>query len=132
MDHHQLLAWIDGYERAWRTPGTAGLGELFADNATYLHSPYADPVVGLEAIETMWDAERDGPDDGFTMTRQVVAAEGDTGVARVVVRYAGPPAQEYTDLWVVRLDPDGRCREFEEWPFWPGAGWSARAAESDE
>lgn len=132
MDHKQLLAWIDGYERAWRAAGTDGLAELFAGDATYRHSPYADPVVGLEAIAAMWEAERDGPDEVFTMTREVVAAEGDTGVARLVVTYAGPPAQEYTDLWVVRLDPDGRCGEFEEWPFWPGASWSARAAESGE
>ncbi|WP_327035397.1 hypothetical protein [Micromonospora ureilytica] len=28
--------------------------------------------------------------------------------------------QEYRDLWVMRFADDGRCRSFEEWPFWPG------------
>jgi len=30
--------------------------------------------------------------------------------------------QAYLDLWIVRLDADGRCRHFEEWPFWPTKG----------
>jgi hypothetical protein len=28
--------------------------------------------------------------------------------------YKEPPSV-YSNLWVVRLDPDGRCREFTEW-----------------
>jgi hypothetical protein len=126
MTRDDLLAWIDRYERAWRAAGTDALGSLFADAATYRHSPYDDPVVGLPAIATMWDADRDGPDETFTMTREIVAVDGNTGVARIVVRYGDPVAQEYTDLWVVRLDPDGRCRDFEEWPYWPGRSWTAR------
>jgi ketosteroid isomerase-like protein len=131
MDHHELLGWIDGYERAWRTPGTAGLADLFAPDATYRHSPYAEAVVGLEALARSWEAERDGPDEVFTMTREVVAVDGDTGVARVVVRYGDPLRQEYTDLWVVRFASDGRAREFEEWPFWPGASWSAGGTQAE-
>jgi mannose-6-phosphate isomerase-like protein (cupin superfamily) len=125
MDATRFLAWIDDYERAWRAPGTASLERLFADDATYLHSPYAPPHVGLPAIAQMWEAERAGPDEVFTMTREVVSVSGDTGVARVDVRYGEPRRQEYRDLWVVRFGPDGRATHFEEWPFWPGGGWSA-------
>jgi hypothetical protein len=39
-------------------------------------------------------------------------------VARIEVDYA--TGAEYRDLWIVRFDEDGRCREFEECPFWPG------------
>lgn len=127
MTRDQLLTWIDGYERAWRTAGADALGTLFTETATYRQSPYADPVVGLPAIAAMWDAERDGPDEVFTMTREVVAVEGDTGVARVVVQYGDPVVQEYTDLWVVQLDADGRCRDFEEWAYWPDRSWTARS-----
>jgi hypothetical protein len=28
--------------------------------------------------------------------------------------YKEPPSV-YSNLWVLRLDPDGRCREFTEW-----------------
>jgi mannose-6-phosphate isomerase-like protein (cupin superfamily) len=118
----QLIGWVDGYQRAWRTAGTDGLRDLFTDDAEYLGSPYDVPVVGLAAIRQMWDEDRNGPDEVFTMTAEVVACQGDTGVARVLVRYGDPLVQEYLDLWVVRFVADGRARRFEEWPFWPTHG----------
>ena len=118
----QLLEWVDGYQRAWRAPGTDGLRDLFTDDAEYLVSPYDVPVVGLAAIREMWDEDRIGPDEVFTMTAEVVACQGDTGVARVRVRYGDPLVQEYLDLWVVRFAIDGRADRFEEWPFWPTHG----------
>jgi mannose-6-phosphate isomerase-like protein (cupin superfamily) len=118
----QLLDWVEGYERAWRTPGTDGLSDLFTDDAEYLGSPYDVPVVGLAAISQMWDEERGGPDEVFTMSAEVVACQGRTGVVRVRVRYGDPLVQEYLDLWVVRFAGDGRAERFEEWPFWPTHG----------
>ena len=118
----QLMGWVEGYERAWRTAGTDGLQDLFTDDAEYLGSPYDVPVVGLAAISEMWDEDRNGPDEVFTMTAEVVACQGDTGVARVQVRYGDPLVQEYLDLWVVRFAADGRADLFEEWPFWPTHG----------
>jgi hypothetical protein len=47
-------------------------------------------------------------------------------VVRLDVRYGEPVRQEYRDLWVLTFAADGRCRSFEEWPFWPG---KPRAAE---
>jgi mannose-6-phosphate isomerase-like protein (cupin superfamily) len=127
LDATRFLAWLDDYERLWRTGGTDGLPSLFADDAQYLSSPVEQPVVGLEAIATLWDAQRDGPDDVFTMTREVVAITDSTGVARVVVRYGDPLEQEYIDLWVVRFDDSDRAVHFEEWPFWPGKPYTAHA-----
>lgn len=119
MDRAELEAWIDAYEHLWRTAGTDGLGEIFAEDAVYSPGPFEDQVRGLDAIREFWEKERQGPDEGFEMTYEVVATEGDTGVARLKVRYAPPREQFYRDLWIVRAGPDGRCRSFEEWPFWP-------------
>jgi hypothetical protein len=33
VDRAAFEAWIAGYERAWRTPGTDALSELFTDIA---------------------------------------------------------------------------------------------------
>jgi hypothetical protein len=52
------------------------------------------------------------------MSHAVIAVDGEAAVARVEVAYGN--GSEYRDLWVIRFAPDGRCREFEEWPFWPG------------
>ena len=83
-------------------------------------SPYAETVHGLAAIGRLWERERQGAEEAFEMSHEVVAVEGDTGVVRVEVHYGEPRRAEYRDLWIVRLDANGRCREFEEWPYWPG------------
>jgi ketosteroid isomerase-like protein len=119
MDHAQLTRWLEGYERAWRAPGTDVLAELFSADATYSTGPYEKPHRGLEAIEGMWEAERSGPEEEFEMSSEVVAVEGDTGVARIEVRYGAPKDKDYRDLWIVRLNEAGLCFHFEEWPFWP-------------
>lgn len=125
MDRAGVERWISGYERAWRSPGTELLGELFTPHATYLTAPFERPIEGLERIAEMWESSREGPDEAFEMDSEIVAVEGTAAVARVEVRYA-PPRVTYRDLWVIRFDPEGRCERFEEWPFWPegeAGGW---------
>jgi ketosteroid isomerase-like protein len=124
-DRAAFAAWIDRYERSWRTAGTDHLRALFTEDASYRHSPYAPPVVGLAAIAADWERERTGPDEVFTMTAEIIAVEGDIGVAKLRVTYGDPVTQEYQDLWLTRFDADGRCSSFEEWPFWPDQPWTA-------
>jgi ketosteroid isomerase-like protein len=119
MDRIALARWLDGYERAWRTAGTDALRELFAEDATYRPGPYDETARGLEAIGELWEAERESPDEPFTMTSEIVAVEGDVGVARIEVHY-GATGNEYRDVWIVRFGADCRCAAFEEWPFFPG------------
>jgi uncharacterized protein (TIGR02246 family) len=119
MDHDAVRRWVERYEEVWRTPGTDAVRELFTDDATYLTGPWAAPVRGLADIAAFWDAERDGPDEPFTMTSEVVAVDGDTAVVRVEVRYGGGKPQAWRDLWVLHLDAAGRCSHFEEWPIAP-------------
>ena len=73
MDRAWVEAWVAGYERAWRTPGTDGLQALFAPEVTYLFDPYEEPVRGLEALGPWWEEGRDGPDEAFTMGSEVIA-----------------------------------------------------------
>jgi ketosteroid isomerase-like protein len=125
VDTGSIERWVSTYERLWRAAGTAGLDELFVEDATYQHSPYEHPFKGLAAIAEMWEAERGGPDETFSMATSIVAKEGDIAVVRTEVFYGSPVEQEYRDLWIIRFAPDGRCRSFEEWPFWPDKGPTA-------
>lgn len=118
MTLDDLRAWIAAYERAWRTAGTDVLRDVFTPDATYSPAPYDPPLRGRDAIAVFWEAERDGPDESFTLRWSPVALDGDTAVARIEVVYAR--GREYRDLWVITLDADGRCTAFEEWPFTPG------------
>jgi hypothetical protein len=127
----QIRQWVTDYERAWRTDGTGPLSELFSEDATYSTAPFEEPHRGLPAIASMWERERLGPDESFAMNSEVVAVEADTAVVRVEVRYGPPKGKLYRDLWIVRLDADGRCIHFEEWPFWPPGTEGAAAAGAD-
>ena len=118
-DRAAVGQWLAGYEAAWRTPGTDSLAGIFADDASYRQGPYEEPVVGLDAIGRLWDEERAGPDEVFTLATEILAVDGPTAVVQAEVRYGDPVRQEYRDLWVMRLGEDGRCSRFEEWPFWP-------------
>jgi uncharacterized protein (TIGR02246 family) len=128
VDRRNVARWIAAYEAAWRAPGTEGLAGIFTPDSTYLQGPYEEPVIGLPAIERMWEQEREGPYEAFQMASDIVAVDGDTAVVRVRVTYGDPATQEYRDLWLVRFDVDGRCAHFEEWPFWPGKPLSAGIA----
>lgn len=119
MDRDAVGRWVAGYERAWRTPGLGVLGELFADDVVYLPSPWASPIVGLARLGPWWEAEREGPDEPFTMTSELVAVDGDTAVVRIAVEYAREVPLRWRDLWILRFNDDGRCTSFEEWPFAP-------------
>jgi uncharacterized protein (TIGR02246 family) len=111
--------WVVAYERAWRSPGADQLADLFTDDITYLASPWRDPIEGRDALAEFWDAERDGPDEEFTLRHRIVAVDGErrTAVVRVEVDYGS--GSRWRDLWVIRFAADGRCAAFEEWPFSP-------------
>jgi hypothetical protein len=125
-DRPAAHSWVERYERAWRTPGTAEISALFTTDAIYLHSPYEKPVVGVDAICRMWEEDRDGPNEVFTLSTKVVAVDDQTAVVRAEVRYGQPVRQAYRDLWILQFEADGRCSWFEEWPYWPGRSYSPR------
>ena len=109
IDRESVGKWLAGYETAWRAPGADGLAALFTGDAVYSQSPYEQPVTGLDAIKRMWEEEREGPDEVFTLATAILAVDGPTAVVRAEVCYGDPPRQEYRDLWVIRLPGDGRA-----------------------
>ncbi|UJA20464.1 SnoaL-like domain-containing protein [Thermoleophilia bacterium SCSIO 60948] len=118
MERGDLERWIEAYERLWRMPGTDGLADLFAADATYSAGPYTETVRGFVAIQDFWEAERDSHEERFEFSYEVIAVEGSVGVAKIDVRYL-EPAQDYLDIWIVEFDGQGLCTRFEEWPYWP-------------
>lgn len=117
MDQQAVEDWVAAYEALWRAPGTEMLAEIFAPEVVYLTSPWARPTHGLQAVADLWEAERDGPDEEFTMTSRVLAVDGATAVVRAEVDYGD--GTRWRDLWVLSFDSEGRCASFEEWPVAP-------------
>ena len=119
MDNDDVRRWVTGYEQAWRSAGTEQLADLFTETASYRMSPWRAPVEGLAAIRELWESERDGPDEEFTLRTAVLAVGEDTAVVRAEVDYDVAAGNRWRDLWVLEFAADGRCRAFEEWPFSP-------------
>ncbi len=113
MSAAQVQVWVEGYRRAWESNDPAEVAALFTADATYLEHPLEEPVRGRDAIVADWLDRRDEP--GRTTFRfEVVAVDGEVAVVRGWTTYLDPPAQ-YANLWVLHLDPEGRCSSFTEW-----------------
>lgn len=108
---NQLTDWINGYVRAWNTNDPADIGALFTGDAEYYTAPYRPPWRGRDQIVRDWLARADQPGETSFEWRPVVVTE-DVSVVEGITRY---PKETFRNLWVIRLDGDGRCREFTEW-----------------
>jgi uncharacterized protein (TIGR02246 family) len=109
----QVQAWIEGYVQAWNSNQPDDIGRLFADDARYYTEPFSPPWRGRQAIVEQWLARKDEPGQArFTWQPLVVSDE--VAVIHGQTSYQTPP-RTYSNLWVIRLDADGRCTEFTEW-----------------
>ena len=72
------------------------MGALFTDDAAYVPEPFAERIRGLGAIARFWEAEREGPDEVFSLESEVVAEEGEEDWSPVVIRQKVFPAARMT------------------------------------
>jgi hypothetical protein len=115
-----LREWIAGYERAWASNDPEDIGALFAEDARYFTEPFAEPWRGRDAIVAGWLAHRDEPGDA-TFEWQPLVETPEASIVTGTTTYREPP-RVYSNLWLIRLDADGRCREFVEWYMEQRAG----------
>jgi ketosteroid isomerase-like protein len=113
MDRGDLERWIDRYVKAWSTNDPKDIGDLFTDDADYYTAPYREPWRGRDAVVKGWLARADDQGD-WDFSHEVLAVAGDLGFVRGLTTYRTPP-HVYSNLWVIRLQADGRCTEFTEW-----------------
>ena len=108
----QLQTWLDAYVAAWRSYDRDAIGELFSADATYAYHPYDEPLRGRDAIVAEWVDEPDEPGSWEARYRPLLI-DGDRAAATGETRYAD--GQTFSNLFVLRFDADGRCRQFVEW-----------------
>jgi uncharacterized protein (TIGR02246 family) len=109
----RLRTFVEGYVRAWNSNDPAEIGALFTQDAAYYTEPYSQPWRGRDEIVRQWLDHRDEP--GETEFRwQPLTVGPDVAVVQGETFYRTPP-RTYSNLWVIRLDAEGRCSEFTEW-----------------
>lgn len=118
MDHAAVQRWLDNYVQAWTTYDPQMIAGLFTEDSLYYYSPYGDPVRGRKAIVANWLEHRDAPNTYQAHYRPLVV-EGNTAIANGRSTYfeadGRTVSREYDNLFLLRFDEEGRCREFVEW-----------------
>jgi hypothetical protein len=113
MQRDQLAAWMEGYRQAWNSNAPDDIGRLFTESALYYTEPFNTPWRGRQAIIDNWRTRKDEP--GQTeFTWRLLAITDELAIVQGQTTYRDPP-RTYSNLWVIRLDPTGRCTEFTEW-----------------
>lgn len=123
MDEAAVAKWLDDYVTAWRTYDRDAIGSLFSDDAVYRFHPWDegdDAVRGREAIVANWLEEPDAAGTWSAAYEPWLVA-GDRAVATGVTRYLAEEGEdgatverEYYNVFLLRFDADGRCRELTE------------------
>ncbi len=113
MDGGAVERWVERYLRAWESNDPADIGALFSDDGRYYTAPFREPWTGRDAIVDGWLDRRDEPGD-WEFRYIVLAVAGELGFVRGWTRYP-KDRREYSNLWIIRLDEEGRCSEFTEW-----------------
>jgi hypothetical protein len=118
MDHATFQSWLDRYIDAWKLLDRVLIGDLFSPDVRYSFDPFDEAVVGRAAVVAAWLADPDEP-GSWEADYEVLAIDGDTCVAHGRTRYLTDDRaavdREFANIFVVRFDADGRCREFTEW-----------------
>jgi SnoaL-like protein len=115
VDRSDVAAWVDRYVEAWGSNAPDQIGALFSDDARYYTAPHRQAWTGREAIVREWLNRKDQPGE-WSFRYEVLGVDGSVGFVRGwTTHHTDGPA---SNLWVIRLDEDGRCTEFIEW--WMG------------
>ena len=118
LDMKQVSEWLAGYIEAWKSKDRQAIGELFSQDAEYYPAPYSPVLHGRDAIIEAWLAI-DDPPGTFEASYAPVATDGNFAVATGVTRYfegdGKTTKEEYSNIFLLHFDRDGRCREYREW-----------------
>jgi SnoaL-like domain len=118
--------WLQAYVEAWKTYDRDQIGALFTEDIHYRYHPYDDPVRGRAAVIGSWLGEGDeagastrDQEGTYDATYRAIAVDDDVAVATGSTTYTAEPGgtveNVFHNCFVMRFDPDGRCREFTEW-----------------
>jgi uncharacterized protein (TIGR02246 family) len=114
MKDEDVNAWVERYVRAWNSNDPEDIHGLFSEDATYFTEPYSEPWRGWQAIIDGWLAHKDEPGQTFFEWTTLVVTP-DLAIVEGRTKYHSEPPRTYRNMWLIRLDGEGRCMEFTEW-----------------
>lgn len=113
MSYAMVTDWVEGYKRAWTSNDPDDIRALFTAEARYYTAPFRDPWEGMAEILAGWKGRADHQGT-WSFEYEVLSESGGLGVVQGVTHYRDQ-GRDYSNLWLVWLDDDGRCTRFVEY-----------------
>ena len=117
LTRDDVQRWLDAYVKAWRSNDAETVGALFSADVSYAYQPYEDPIQGRDAVVADWLREPDEPGT-WAAHYEAYAVDGDRAVSVGTSDYLkadGSLDNRFHNVFLLRFDDDGRCREFVEY-----------------
>lgn len=116
-----VVDWLEGYEKAWEQKDPDAAAALFAVDARYYETPYAEPLRGQSGIRDYWAmVTADQSDIDFTF--ELVGITNGTVVAgwsAMFTLLSNGAMVELNGVFLLSFDAANRCTTLREW-------WHAR------
>lgn len=111
-----LERWLAAYGAAWEAHDGAAAAALFAEDGIYCWGPFAEPLVGREAIRERWDAATAGQ-GAVRFEAEPLGTDGARAFARwhTTIEPGAEPGVELDGIFVLDFAPDGLCVRLQEW-----------------
>lgn len=117
LTYKHFTAWMAEYSRASAENDPRASTNLFAQNAAYYETPFAEPMVGREAIFEYWNKGVQTLKDKES-SFEILAMNNNIGIARWQSEFTVIESDEHLALdclFVVEFDEEGLCKTFREW-----------------
>lgn len=117
MDRTQLATWLERYGQAWQQRDPQAAAQLFAADAEYFETPYAEPFRGAEGVREYWArVTADQRDVNFNC--QPLGVVDGAGVATWSASFTAASSGtliEMNGVFLLEFDETGLCRRLREW-----------------
>lgn len=117
LTHEHFRRWLTVYGKASEENDPQASANLFTENAAYYETPFAEPLVGREAIHEYWNKGAQTLKDKES-SFEILAVNGNTGIARWQSKFTVIESDKRLALdclFVAEFDEAGLCQTFREW-----------------
>ena len=117
LTHEYFHQWMESYGRTSEENDPRASANLFAQDAVYYENPFAEPIVGRDAIYDYWLQGAQTLKEKET-TFHVFSVKDNLGIARWNAKFSVVASDKRIALdclFVVEFDANGLCRTFREW-----------------
>jgi uncharacterized protein (TIGR02246 family) len=118
MTRAEFKKWLEAYRQAWETRDPEVVVQLFAEDAAYQDTPFAEPMRGRPAIRAYWVSVVTRRQEQIKFGYEILAVTKNTGMARWQASFVRSDSNQPVSLdgiFLLTFDAENRCRSLQEW-----------------